>query len=323
MENKNIIYIDYLDSYLNMINDRFPKIIRKLIYLIFNYLGIVIKKRNTLILACVENDTINNKMLTRLANKIMESGIKTIVCSELLMLNSQFIQFLKNKNYNILNGQWLVQYMLIDIIKKISYTQNKKLSEYEITILSNSNSEVISESITEIAEKCKILNIVTKDTNKFTHLEKLLEKWYGVIINVSTNMAKTIKHSDIAINIDFSNEELKECYIPENCILVQTNEKKYERKKGITICKYSLNYPIKYAKFFSDKDKFDEKILYESLYYQPISYKNFREVFKKDNLSIKSFTGINGKIRFSEIAQMHVNKNNNKINHKELDKNKY
>ena len=39
MENKRIIYIDYLDSYLDVLKGRFPVFIRKIVYMFLHFFG--------------------------------------------------------------------------------------------------------------------------------------------------------------------------------------------------------------------------------------------------------------------------------------------
>ena len=53
MGNANVIYIDYLESYLDVLNSNFSKWFRKIIYKILNYCGYIKKKDTCLTLICI------------------------------------------------------------------------------------------------------------------------------------------------------------------------------------------------------------------------------------------------------------------------------
>ena len=299
--NENIIYVDYLESYLDIANDKIPKIIRKILYKILNKIGRVNQDKNLVKMICQENDNINKKMINNLIEKIKKLNLKNIVLPEILNNNSQFISILKEDGYNILDGRWLYKFLAYDIVEKIAYVKNVKISDMEITILSNADSDINIEIIKELAQKCKILNIVTDKINMFQAVENFLFDEYGINITVSRNKQKTCLHSDLVLNLDFKNNLLKKCKLKKKSILVQFTKEKFENKNGATIVFYKMNMPVKYSRNIENNGHFSEEILYESFLYYKTSYINIRKILEKDNFEIRYFIGNNGKIPFQEL----------------------
>ncbi len=304
MQNENIIYIDYIDSYLEILNDKFPDWIRKLVYTVLKFLGYVKVNKNKITLCCLKENEINKRMISNLKNKLSIINSKDVVLSNLLMENNKFINILENIDYNILNGRWLYKFLCYDFVCKIAYIKNKKISDMEITILSNENSEINIENIKLLANECKILNIVTEDLDKFKHIENLLFNEYGNMINVSTNKLKTCKYSDIILNFDFSLEQIKKCNFKKGATVVQFTKEKFESNNVSTIVFYKLNMPAKYLQLFNENKRYNQEIFYESLLYYKTSFKDVRKILKKDNVSIKYFIGCNGKMPFNQIKNL-------------------
>ena len=140
--NDNVIYIDYLESYLDITNEKVPQFLRKIIYKMCNYCGIVKQKNNYLQIICQEEDIINQKMLKNILKKIKRSNLKNIVLAERLEKNEEFKKIIKSTNCKILDGTWLYRFLAYDIVNKIAYIQNTKIGEMEITILLAENSEI-------------------------------------------------------------------------------------------------------------------------------------------------------------------------------------
>ena len=228
----NVIYIDYLDSYYDITKKRLPKWIKRLIYRIMNYLGVVLSKDNEIILISVENDKANGRMLKNLYRIMKKNNMRNVVCADRLLENKEFTSRLQKRNYNILDGSWLNKYLVEQIIKKISYIKNTAISNLEIALLIKEKNDYIENLILRISKECKLLNIITEDNRPFFSLENKLEN-EGIMINISTNKSKALKYSDIIINYDFSEKELLECKF--DGILIQINKEKFLRRRGITV----------------------------------------------------------------------------------------
>ncbi len=299
--NNNVIYIDYLDSYYDITKKNFPKWIKKFIYKMMNCFGIVLNKENEISLTAVENDKVNKRMLKKLYKIMENSKLKHVVCADRLLENQEFISRLKKRNFNVLNGSWLNKYLASLIIKKVAYIENFSISSMEISVLVKENSDCCEQFILEMAKECKLLNIITEDIKAFSFIEKELEN-EGILINVSTNKDKSLRHSNIIVNYDFSKKELLECKF--SGILVQLNKERFERRSGITIrdCRLKLPYLEKFN-YISGINHFTDEILYESIIFHKITYDNIQKIFKRDNIQIKYFVGNNGKIEFSEFQK--------------------
>lgn len=301
MGNTNIVYVDYIDSYLDILNSSFPKSFRRIVYNILNYFGYVKVSENYLVLMSVEDGNINKRMINNLIKKLKFANVKNIVLAENFMKNSEVFRELK-KEFNILDGRWLYKFLILDIIEKISFIQNKKMDEYEITILCNNPTDIDFENINMLSKKCKILNILTiKNIEKFAYIERKLYEEYGFLLNISTNIEKVCLYSDIIVNIDFSKKDLESCFFKDKSILVQCTKERFEKNFKAVITFYRLNFKKTYISFFYKMKHFEEEILYESLLYYGISLDGMRKFFERDDVKIRSFDGLHGKINFKEF----------------------
>lgn len=299
--NENVVYIDYLDSYLDIGKEYIPKFIRKILYRVLNFIGFIKQNKNLLQITWVENDGINQKMMNNLIEKIKKLHVKDIVLAESLANKKEITNVIENAGYNILDGKWLYKFLAYDITRKIAYIKNKNIADMEITILSNKDSDINFGIIKALAKECKILNVVTDQMDTFKALENTLFEDYGINITVSRNKKKACLHSDVILNFDFENKLLKLCKFKKKSIVVQFTKEKFENREGITIVFFKLNIPIKYFNNIEYKGHFEEEILYESFLYYKTSFRNVRKIFKKDNIQIKYFVGNNGKIAFNEF----------------------
>ncbi len=301
--NRDIIYIDCLNSYLDILKiDKF-KFLKKIIYKICNWLGIVISTENYFKLVCLEKDKINSRMINNLFLKIRTISSKNIVLADQLLQNKEFVKILESKNYNILNGTWLYKFLTYNIVEKIAYIQNTKIENMEITVLTNEDSDINIENIKLLALKCKVLNILTDESKKFEILEKFLFDEYGIIINVSTNKRKTALHSNVILNFDFSIDKIKQCDFRKKTVVVQFTKENYENANGVVIVFYKIKLPTKYSKLLVGYNNFSEETMYESFLYHKLSFKNLRKILYEDNIQIKYFIGNSGKIQFTEIKE--------------------
>lgn len=298
LENKQVIYIDYLNSYLDVLNSNFPYWIRKLWYAILHFLGYIKQEENRLKLYCIEKDEVSQRMINNLKEKLLLINSKDIILPERLLENSIFLNLLESLDYNILKGKWLYKFLCYEIVQKIAYVKNANLKDIEITILTNDDSDINIENIKLLAKECKILNILTEKPRAFKAIEEFLFIEYGTIINVSTNKSKTCKYSDLILNFDFSISKLKKCNFRKKSILVQFTKEVFDLRKGVTIVFYKLNMPKKYLQLFNKYKNYNEEIFYESLLYYKTSFENLRKILKRDGVSIKYFIGCNRKIEF-------------------------
>ena len=301
MENKSVLYIDYFDSYLNAIEWNIPKWLKFLIYKFLNYVGRIRKNDNYLCLCAEKGDVINERMLQKILDIMNEKDIDTIVCADALQRNELFMKWVNKNNCNVLDGSWLMKFLMCDILEKIAYIKNIRIDSMEVSVFVKNFSDYHIEEIKVIAKRCKVLNIITDNVRKFEYVEKLLNEECGVMVNITGNIEKSSKRADVIFNFDFAKDELDKCNMKKNSIVVQKDEEEYIRKDGIVIRFFKLNLPIRYDEKFARFNHFNEEILYESIVYYKNSFKNIMAILRRDNVNIRYFIGNNGKISFREF----------------------
>ena len=104
-------------------------------------------------------------------------------------------------NYPQLDGQYLIKYMLPELVDYIMRQINPMSQEINICtqIYSNENISIIK----ELVNKVKTVNIISNNKN-YTKLENELEK-EGIYITVNNNPRKSLKRAILVINMDFKN----------------------------------------------------------------------------------------------------------------------
>lgn len=276
----------------------------KLIHRMLNILKIENIDGKTIVYLPVKEKTKtrkNEKVLKKLSKYCYVNNIKNIVLEQKIMKDEVAKNILYSNNINILDGTKINRFLTNNLIEKIYEYKNKKIETGEITILVNDNDDINTHIITEIAEKIKRLNIITNDTRKFRKIVEQLYNELGILIKLSSNMKTNIKNSDILVNIDFSEELINKLDIPIYATIlnipqkININSKKFS---GINIKAWEIEIPNEYK-----IDRFDEKIIYEIGLYGKPSMKIFEQI-KNDNLKIKHFIGVNGRISQKEFINL-------------------
>lgn len=262
----------------------------------------------------IDENTKIKKIITiarKLNRELYKNEIDTVVLSEKLQKLTVLKDELYYENIDILDGKRLSEYLIMEIIKYICNSQTRSLSEEQVSILVNENTDLSIENIIDIAKKIKRLNIVTKNIEKFKNIEEYLYNEFGIMIRVSNNPKKDLLNSDIILNIDFSKDILKKYTIPNKCVFVDVNDElKIKQKKfcGVIVNDYQINLPMdcKIAGFKNE-------IVYESYIYNK-TIDDVRKQIITDNITIKYLLGKNGIIDNNEINKI-VKENNlkNKI----------
>jgi len=252
----------------------------------------------------------NNDTFNTTKNLSTNRIINTVAISKNLN-KLQNIETFKNlfyaKNYNILTGKWLFRHLSFEILQYLSKETNKPINEMEVSILTNSNSEIIKENIKLLAQNVKNLNIVTVNLEFYKSLAQELYNSFGISIRISNNKKKILVHSDIIFNFDYQEVLLNKFTLPLNGIIINYNNKiKIYNKlfNGLAIHSYTIDtHKDLIENFKSDYllNSFDLEVLYESLYFNEISFTNMLYHFIEDKLIITSLLGNNGKISKKEI----------------------
>lgn len=261
-----------------------------------------------LTLPLLKTKKITNKQYSRMARKIVKKeNLRDIVLTKDLFYQEAFIWQLKKDSVHIFDGKWLEQYLIPDCLFFICKKQKQNLEEKEISILVNELSDIVKQIIINLAQKVRLLNIITNQINSYQKIEDFLYQNYGIMVRV-TNNKKALSKSDIIINMDYSEEKLNYFSLPKKGIIlnlgrnIRIKSKKFE---GINIRNYKMifqNQEMQEFKQLHLEEEFERKILYESILYRKDSYKNIREKIQKDKVQITELIGLNGIIHEREYV---------------------
>ena len=122
--------------------------------------------------------------------------------------------------YEIVDGRWLFEALSYKVLDYIVNSKDLKKEEIEVSILVNNLTEYTLANIKKIAQEYKLLNIVTNHMEKFKKIEEKIYNENGLMITVTNNKKKSLKKSQIILNIDFPKELLNEYFIYEDAIIV-------------------------------------------------------------------------------------------------------
>ena len=139
------------------------------------------------------------------------------------------------KKYNAIDGKNIFLNSIESILEKI--LGENKLALQDIYILTNYYQKNNINLIRNLSTKVKTVNVITSEIQKYKNLEEIMQE-NGIAICVANNKRKSLKNAKIIINLDFSEEELKEYIINRNaCIINLTQEKctNLKRFSGILI----------------------------------------------------------------------------------------
>lgn len=161
-------------------------------------------------------DGIKDKVLEHIGETLKKTIVvneyKNVVVSNELKKNTVIIN--KLQGLDILNGRWLFNYLIYDVINYILAKENKEIEKSEISILVNKTTDTFIQNILNIAQNAKILNIVTENIAVFKQIEEKLYAEQGIMIRVTNNKKRSLLKSDVIINLDFTEEELAKYYLP-------------------------------------------------------------------------------------------------------------
>lgn len=248
---------------------------------------------------------LNKDVLNKLGKIINIKCIKLVCLSQELLGNSEFVEFIKGQSIEILKGKWLFDYLILKSIEHIVQNKKEELESQNISIFTNDITDIMVYNIIELADKVKILNIVTLRPEKFKTLKKKLFNEKEIVLNI--NNKKELLKSDIVINYDFNEQTVNKYTLSKKCCIINLkNEIKINSKtfEGINIYSYKIEIPNKYLKEYMFLKDFNEEILYESFIYKRTSAKNIVNEINNDGVYISFLEDKNGKIKKSDYAKM-------------------
>lgn len=240
----------------------------------------------------------DTKHISKKINKILKNETVVAICNN-LEKNNNLKNAIYSNNVHILNGRYLFKFLCVDIIKYILDIKKLSFNEIEVSILANYLDDILYNNLIILAKKCKILNVITNNPEKFNNISEILYNNYGIIIRISKNKKKSLKNSDIIINFDFTEELIAKCRF-NNVVLINLNDRiDIEAKffNGININFYEID-----GKEELNSKYFSKEILYESKIYKKSNFDIIKEIIKKDNIIIKNLIGVNGVIDKKEFV---------------------
>lgn len=267
-----------------------------------NLFSLIKLKQNKIILP-LNPGNVSRKKLKKLAQKtlniVLGSNSQKIVLSKELKKQEAFVLGLQSNSIHLVDGKWLFEILVIDILEYLKDKKNLKKQEMRISILINEEKENRIQVIKELAKQYKSVNLITNHIEKFQKIEKQILEEQGIILTVTNNRKKSLLRSQLVINFDFPEELFRQYYLPEEAIVLNLAEKieiKKKRFNGILIQDYEI-----FLKNWDDYDieleeKFAKKEVYEAQFYQKQPYEMVRRQVKLDGVGILKLFGKNGEI---------------------------
>lgn len=267
--------------------------------LITKVLNLVELVGDKIILPVCDKEIIDNKkgaIIVKKIKKILEkTNCKTIILSKYLKKQEEFMNLINMYKINVINGRWLFLVLSDKVLDYIVEKRNLEKKETNVSVLVNENiCDYVMENIKQISKKYKNVNIVTAHIEKFKKLEKEILEESGIIITISNNKKKSLKRSNIILNVDFTEEELNKYNIPDEAIIINIKENVEINKKrynGLNINDYEISFE-KFDEFDYEKDKlYWKKDLYEASIYRKQPYQYIERKINKDKVKIVELIG--------------------------------
>lgn len=272
---------------------------------------------------------ITKRKAEKIIKKMKKKKIEQVVLSKQIKQNKKIIDELNNYDIIILDGKWLMQYLLHQII---CYLQEKQqISNIdEITILANDLTNEVNKNIKKFANTYKKIRIVTNHLEKFNRFEEELYETNGISIIITNNKRKALSKSELIINFDFVQETINQYNIYEKAIIINLNSPiKINKKRfcGLLITDYEVELQnlekenetklLNLNDIIKKQNEFALKEILEDQIYSNIektlnsnAFETIENIIKKYNINISQLYGINR----SDKLKRHTKNQYNSIN---------
>lgn len=256
----------------------------------------IVRLKNDEIILPIKTENNNEKTMNNLeklaykTNKILaKTNSKKLVLSKNIKKQKQYVNYLYAYDYDIVDGVWLFKILLPDVLEHIIKKKNLNKSNIQISILTNSISELEIINIKNIVKNYKKVNIVTFHIEKLKKLEQEILREDGIVMNIGNNKKKGLSKTKIILNLDFPQEVLNKYNINDEAIIVNFEgginiEKK--RFNGININDYEIKVLNSNEIDFSKTTKFALKDIYEAEQYKTQPIKQVIEKIRNDDVQI-------------------------------------
>lgn len=246
------------------------------------------------------------ELVKKVDNIVKKENIDNVIVSEKLKgieeINKAFV------DDSLIEGKYLLKIMIDNVIEYISHLKNQRIENQTVSIFVNIYSRFNLELIKLLAYKVKSVNIVTNSLRKFLIFEKRLYEDDGIMITVSSNKRRSVSKANWIINIDFSEEELKQYNINRTAIFINLVEKQFKISKafsGIIINGMEIKDDFNKDLFLlNGRELFNQTILYESIIWKGESFEKIRKKVMEDGIKINALIGINGVLEDGEYTKI-------------------
>lgn len=274
-----------------------------------------------------------DKVVKRLLKKMCKLEIKQAVFSKELVNKEVYLkieQALFENNINILDGRLLMKYMDYEILEYIMNLQKTNMKQEDIYFLIKKENSLDLQFLSKFIEKCKTVNIVTNDIERFRKIQESLYEKEDILIGVSNNKNKSLKRAKYILNINFEQNDIEKYKINRNAIIINLKNPiiyKVNAFDGINVNYFKINLPDEYIERFekiNEFEEFDNEKMYESILVKKIEEEQNKKVLptkkeldeskdivskiiEKDGVKIVGIIGKNGKISEEEIIRNYQN----------------
>ena len=260
---------------------------------IAEWLHIVRLENDTIILPITEtslDEKIAYKLAMKTKNILAKTNSKKLVLSKQVKQQEAYVNYLYSYNYEIVDGRWLFQMLIFDVLEYVIKTLKIKEEEIKIGILVNDISELAIYVIKKLVTRYKYVKIVTNHINRFKNIEEKISEEQGIFINVGNNKRKILSKTNILLNLDFPTELINRYTINNTATIVnfKGNVKiKNKRFNGLNINDYEIDW-----KTNPHFEKFDAKDIYEATQHKNQPIEEILKKIKRDNVMIQYLKGI-------------------------------
>ena len=260
---------------------------------IAEWLHIVRLENDTIILPITEtslDEKIAYKLAMKTKNILAKTNSKKLVLSKQVKQQEAYVNYLYSYNYEIVDGRWLFQMLIFDVLEYVIKTLKIKEEEIKIGILVNDISELAIYVIKKLVTRYKYVKIVTNHINRFKNIEEKISEEQGIFINVGNNKRKILSKTNILLNLDFPTELINRYTINNTATIVnfKGNVKiKNKRFNGLNINDYEIDW-----KTNPHFEKFDAKDIYEATQHKNQPIEEILKKIKRDNVTIQYLKGI-------------------------------
>ena len=239
----------------------------------------------------VNSNKFNKRRIKKIEKILKTYNINKLVISNEIDCESKIIlnNLIKSSEKILMKG------IIKNILKYIFKNQNTDLrfEDIFITIKDDKNKETIK----DIANEAKSINIVTDTIKKMRRLSINLEKEENIIFSISNNCKKGAK---TIINFDYTDEFFEKFKVNRNAIIINLND--HELKLG-NYYQGVIIENIEIAYNNNEKSNYNKTKLYES-YICNLNYFSIQEKYNEDNCIISNLIGKNGFIQNRELKKV-------------------